>query len=123
MRSFADENFPGPVVRELRALGHDVSYARETMRGAADREVLQAVREQGRILLTLDKDFGHLSIGARTPGTWGVVLFRLGGASAAEDNARMIRVLQGRTDWAGQFSVVTDAHVRLRPIPSAPQAD
>jgi predicted nuclease of predicted toxin-antitoxin system len=61
MRLFADENFPGPAVRELRSLGHDVVYAKETMRGAADRDVLRAAQDQVRVLLTCDKDFGQLA--------------------------------------------------------------
>lgn len=36
MRLLADENFPVPVVRELRQRGHDVSSVKEKIRGSSD---------------------------------------------------------------------------------------
>jgi predicted nuclease of predicted toxin-antitoxin system len=122
MRLLADENFPGPAVRALRSLGHDVAYAKETMRGAPDRAVLRSAQAEGRVLLTCDKDFGELAFAARLPAQCGVILFRLGGSSPSQDNERMVRVLTGRDDWAGNFAVVTDTRVRLRPIPRRPVA-
>jgi predicted nuclease of predicted toxin-antitoxin system len=117
MRLLADENFPGPAVRALRLLGHDVRWVRDGMRGSTDRQVLQAAQADGRVLLTCDKDFGELAFGAGLPSECGVVLFRLGGWDPVQDNERMVRVLAARDDWAGHFSVVTDARTRLRPLP------
>ena len=34
MRILANENVPGPLIRELRERGHDVMSVQETMRGA-----------------------------------------------------------------------------------------
>lgn len=121
MRLLADENFPGPVVRALRSLGHDIAYAKETMRGAVDGEVLRAAQAEQRILMTCDKDFGELAFGSGLPAHCGVVLFRLCGSDPVQDNERMVRVLEGRDDWAGHFAVVTDTRVRLRPLPRAPR--
>jgi len=117
MRFLADENVPGPVVRALRSLGHDVAYARESMRGAVDRDVLDAARRERRVLVTCDKDFGQLAFRHGLPSECGVVLFRLGGSNPTEDNERAVRVLVERTDWAGHFAVVTDARIRIRPLP------
>lgn len=110
------------MVRALRSLGHDVAYARETMRGAPDRAVLRAAQDDGRVILTCDKDFGELAFAARLPARCGVILFRLGGSSPSQDNERTVRVLTGRDDWAGNFAVVTDTRVRLRPIPQRARA-
>lgn len=117
MRFLADENFPRDVIGELRASGHDVTSAKETLRAEADELVLRAAMEQSRIVLTCDKDFGQLAFQSRLPAHCGVVLFRLGGSSPENDNARMIRVLASRTDWAGHFSVVTDSRLRVRRLP------
>jgi hypothetical protein len=38
MRILANENIPGPVVRELRERGHDVVRAREALRGEAEQQ-------------------------------------------------------------------------------------
>ena len=42
-RILANENIPGPVVRALRAAGHDMLWVKEIMAGAKDR-VCQACR-------------------------------------------------------------------------------
>lgn len=57
-RLYANENFPLPVVEELRQLGHDVLTIQDTGRAARavpDEEVLAfAVRDQ-RAMLTLNR--------------------------------------------------------------------
>jgi hypothetical protein len=55
---YAVENFPFPVVEELRRLGHDVVTAQEAgkaEREIPDPEVLVFAIEQGRALLTLNR--------------------------------------------------------------------
>ena len=57
-RLYADENFPFPVVVELRLLGHDVSTVEETGKanvGTPDLEVLEFAITQGRAVLTLNR--------------------------------------------------------------------
>jgi hypothetical protein len=44
-------------------------------------------------------------------------LFRLVGTDPDQDVARMIAVIESRTDWSGQFAVVTDDLVRVRALP------
>lgn len=116
LRILADENFPGPLVRGLRALGHDVAAIREDMAGAGDPAVLARARSQRRILVTFDKDFGELAFRTGLPAECGVVLFRLSGRSPARDNARVLSAIGSRGDWAGQFAVVTDTRIRMRPM-------
>lgn len=76
----------------------------------------RAVRED-RILLTFDKDFGELAWRAGLPATAGVVLFRLAMPLPREAGATIARILGGREDWTGQFSVVGYGRVRMRPLP------
>lgn len=63
-RLFSDENFPLPVVEELRRLGYDVLTIQET--GLANREypddqVLTFATAEQRTLLTINrKDFRNL---------------------------------------------------------------
>lgn len=117
MRFLADENFPGPVIRELRLMGHDLVSAKDSLRGEPDTRVLQEAVGQQRVLLTLDKDFGELAFRRGLPVPAGVILFRLSGETPAVDNARMLSVLSSRDDWAGHFSVVADDLIRMRPLP------
>lgn len=61
---YSNENFPIPVVEQLRALGHDVATIQERGRASeavADPEVLQLAISEERAVLTLNrKDFIHL---------------------------------------------------------------
>lgn len=63
-RLYSNENFPFPVVAELRRLGHDVLTIQETgldNRKAPDPEVLISAHAQQRALLTINrKDFRRL---------------------------------------------------------------
>lgn len=57
-RLFADENFPLPVVEELRRLGHDIETildAGMAGRGVEDADVLEYAVTRGRAILTLNR--------------------------------------------------------------------
>ena len=64
MRFYADENFPLPVVAELRRLGHDILTAFEDGRAnqsIADDKVLARALILGRVILTNNRiDFKRL---------------------------------------------------------------
>lgn len=117
MRILANENFPGPVIRELRQRGHDVASIKESMRGAADPEVLARAQAEERLVVTFDKDFGELAYRYGLPASSGVILFRLSGSSPEIDNARALSALESRIEWTGSFSVVSDDRIRVRPLP------
>lgn len=51
--------WPG-AVRELRASGHDVDWVCDWPRDPGDEAILARARADGRVLVTLDKDFGDL---------------------------------------------------------------
>ncbi|VTU00860.1 Uncharacterized protein OS=Candidatus Entotheonella sp. TSY1 GN=ETSY1_46280 PE=4 SV=1: Mut7-C [Gemmataceae bacterium] len=72
---YADEDVPGPLVRALRALGHDVLTAPQDGRaGADDAAVLARATELGRVVLTKNRgDFHRLH--AAVPGHSGIVTF------------------------------------------------
>jgi hypothetical protein len=58
-RFYSDENFPFPVVVELRRLWHDVLTALEAGQanaGVPDNEVLAFATADGRAVLTLNRD-------------------------------------------------------------------
>jgi hypothetical protein len=57
-RLYANENFPLPVVEELRKQGHDVLTTLDAGRAGqaiGDEEVLSLARTEGRALLTLNR--------------------------------------------------------------------
>jgi predicted nuclease of predicted toxin-antitoxin system len=116
MRFLADENIPGTAVAALEAIGHDVAWVRLASPGLADRDVLSWAVRDGRVLLTFDKDFGELARASSPPGECGVVLFRLPMPKAGDAARLILDVLKSRDDWAGHFSVVEPARIRMRPL-------
>lgn len=119
MRILANENIAATVIYELRRRGHDVLAVKESMRGAGDDVILDRAQAERRIVVIHDKDFGELAFRHRLPASCGIILFRLSGANPATDHERLLESLASRTDWEGNFSVVTDDRIRVRPLPSA----
>jgi predicted nuclease of predicted toxin-antitoxin system len=108
MRLLADENFPKPIVEDLRAEGHDVLWARMDLAGTRDIVLLDLAESEARIVLTLDKDFWQIAVQRRSPlEQSGVVLFRLHPATP-EKLAPLVRAfVEADTTWAGHISIIT----------------
>jgi len=119
MRLLANENVSATVIQALRQRGHDILSAKESMRGEPDSAVLLRARQEGRLVVTHDKDFGELAFRKGLPAECGILLFRLSGADPASDSRRMLEAIESRQDWAGHFAVVTDDQIRIRPLPPA----
>jgi predicted nuclease of predicted toxin-antitoxin system len=96
---------------ELRAQGHDVIWAGDWPVDPGDDEVLRRAHAEGRVLITLDKDFGELAVALRRPHA-GIV--RLVGFRAAGQALACSRVL-GRFDLdLTSGAIVTSSPDRLR---------
>ena len=121
MRLLANENFPVDAILALREKGHDVVWISEIARGISDSDVLARAHQEGRILVTFDKDFGELAFRTASPEIAGIILFRISMRSPQHVAALASRVISSREDWAGHFSVVEDARLRMTPLRSRPQ--
>ena len=117
MRFLTNENMPAAVVLGLRAAGHDVLSAKESLRGVSDETILRRAQVESRVLLSQDKDFGELAFRSDLPADCGIVLIRLAGGRDA-DVRRMLQVRAIEVVWRGQFSVVDEQRVRSRPLPT-----
>ena len=108
MRLLDDESFPKPIVEALRTDGHDVLWARTDLAGARDVVLLDLAESEGRIMLTLDKDFWQVAVQRRSPlEQSGVVLFRVHPATP-ERLAPLVRALgEADTAWVGHISIIT----------------
>jgi predicted nuclease of predicted toxin-antitoxin system len=120
MRLLANENVSATLIQSLRDAGHDVLSVKESLRGERDPAVLARAQAEQRIVVTHDKDFGELAFRIVLPAECGVILLRLSGPDRDSDNARALKAIESRSDWAGFFSVVTDDRVRMRPLPATP---
>ena len=118
MRALADENFPRGAVLDLRQLGWNILTVQEWRASALDNDVVAKAREDGRIWLTLDKDFGEICAANPPIAPHGVVLSRLPNLSAKDMATRIVGALTVRDDWAGAFSVVDGDRIRFKRTPS-----
>lgn len=114
MRILADECIGRTIVDRLRHDGIDVAWVAETCPGANDETVLACAVDTGRVLLTVDKDFGELTVRLKRP-TVGVIIIALADAAAAEIADRTAHVLQELHGWAEPALTIIEAkRVRRR---------
>ena len=118
MKLAADENIDSAIVAWLRAGGHDVFWAAERTPACSDDALLAQARQEARILLTADLDFGEMVFRQRLLST-GIVLIRVRAASQKE----RLRIFQAH--WPGierrlqgGFVVVGNRKTRVRPLPT-----
>ena len=116
MRLLLDECCDPRLVAALRDAGHDVHYVLESDRGADDDTLLALSRDQGRILVTEDKDFGELVIrhGRRVPG---LILLRFTPDLRHRKAGALLALLAAHGEQlTGRFAVVEENGARLRPL-------
>jgi predicted nuclease of predicted toxin-antitoxin system len=120
MRFLADESCDFAAVRALRDSGHDVLAVAEVARGAIDSTVVELAKQERRILLTEDKDFGWL-VYAAGAGTMGVVLIRFPARLRRTlGEAIVFAVHELGERLAGAFAVVEPGRVRVGSQPPRP---
>ena len=116
MRLLADENFPRKLVELLRKAGYEVLWARTELPGATDVALLEKAEAEGRILLTLDKDFWQLAL-QRPAGLdrAGVILFRANPPVRANLEPLVLSALTARREWDGFVSLVNRDGIEMLP--------
>jgi predicted nuclease of predicted toxin-antitoxin system len=111
-----DENMPVELRDDLGALGHDAeTVPGEGLTGQPDSVILERAREEGRVLLTLDKGIADVRR-FPPPDHADIILFRPGstgrGAVLAFVRRHLPTLLQA--DLAGWLFVVGERSIRVR---------
>lgn len=76
--------------------------------GTGDAALLDLAEVDGRVLLTLDKDFWRIAIQRRKPlERSGVILFRVHPAIPENVTPLVLRTMETGQEWGGHASVVT----------------
>ncbi len=110
-----DQSADFRLIAHLQALGHDVSaISRNYPHGLADEDVLAIARDEQRILIVADRDFGEL-IFQQGLAHAGVIFFRLPGASLPTKIEQLNRTLNEYAEalQAGAFVVVSPGRIRV----------
>lgn len=113
MKVLLDSCVWGKAVVVLAAEGHDVDWAGNWEQDPGDEAILRAAHREGRVLVTLDKDFGQLAVAFGHPHS-GIV--RLVGLSATDQGPASVQVLDryGEELEAGAVVTVDVGRVRVR---------
>ena len=121
MKFLLDQSADFRLIPHLRELGHDVTaISRHYPPGLADEDVLTIAREEARVLIVADRDFGEL-IFYQELAHAGVIFFRLPGATLQAKIEHLNTVLEEYTNELERatFLVVTPGRIRVarRPHP------
>jgi predicted nuclease of predicted toxin-antitoxin system len=119
MKFLADMGIFLRTIALLRDLGHDASHLYEQGLGRlSDPDILRKARDEGRVLLTHDLDFGELmaASGANLPS---VVVFRLRDMRPDGVNAHLREVVTEHPEMLekGVIVSVSERQIRLRSLP------
>jgi predicted nuclease of predicted toxin-antitoxin system len=98
----------------IRSLGHDTAFVRDRDPAMADADILAWAVAEGRLVVTMDKDFGDLVYRSGQPHA-GVLLLRLEAARTAEKVRVVTDILAAHAaDLPGHFSVYQNGRLRIR---------
>jgi predicted nuclease of predicted toxin-antitoxin system len=112
-----DENIGDSGVGLLRRSGHDVATVHdEGLTGSLDELIFQACANERRVLITLDRDFGHIT---RFPpaSSAGIAVLELGGVESLaflHDRLRDFLAVASSRSIDGELWIVEPGRVRVR---------
>lgn len=114
MKVLLDSCVWGKTQPEVAAAGHDVVWAGDWREDPGDDQILAHAHREGRVLVTLDKDFGELAIVREAPHAGIVRLVNF----SVKDQARVIlQVLSAHEQDLTLGAIVTAEPGRLRVRP------
>ncbi|NVZ11066.1 DUF5615 family PIN-like protein [Allochromatium humboldtianum] len=114
MKLLLDTCVWGGAAKILSEAGHDVRWMGEMEPDPGDETVLRSAYEEGRILITLDKDFGELAIVYGRPHSG---ILRLVNLPGRRQGSYCLTVLERFASELSQGAIltVTADRVRIRP--------
>jgi predicted nuclease of predicted toxin-antitoxin system len=119
MRFLLDMNISPSVAIELRRLGHDVVHLGEAgLATISDATVFAKAREEARVVVTFDLDFGEIVALSTRPGP-GVALLRLRVVRLGSVIARLKDAIEraGPALEEGAIVIVEEERIRTRRFP------
>jgi predicted nuclease of predicted toxin-antitoxin system len=116
VRWLVDECVDAALAGHLRDAGHDVVYIAEIEAGATDIEIIARAQDEGRLLLTEDKDFGEL-VFRQAMLAPGVVLLRIDPPKHSLKWSRLhAAIARFGESFFGRYTVIEEMRFRSRPL-------
>ncbi|MFI5340703.1 MAG: DUF5615 family PIN-like protein [Candidatus Methylomirabilales bacterium] len=125
MRFLADMGVALSTVQALRDRGHDALHLQEVgSERLLDHAILEKTRQESRVVLTFDLDFGDL-LAAGLLDTPSVLVFRLQNQTPSSVTPRLLAVLSETQHEleAGAVVIVEEARYRIRRLPFQSKAE
>lgn len=119
MKFLGDMGVSPLAVQALRQQGYDaVHLVEEGLERLPDPDILEKARQEERIILTFDLDFGELLAVSSNP-LPSVIIFRLQNTLPSFVSARLLLVISecGENLETGAIVTVEDSRYRLRRLP------
>lgn len=111
MKVLLDACIAGKARDALRAAGHDVVWAGDWSEDPGDEAILARAHGEGRVLITLDKDFGELAVLEGLPHC-GIV--RLVNLRSAQQGPASVEILRRYAEDLKAAAIITAESGRVR---------
>lgn len=116
LRLLVDVGVSKKVEEWLLNHGYDIKGVRDLDARMSDKEILKIAVSEGRMVVTMDKDFGELVYNSGLPHA-GVLLLRLDAESSSEKVMIVENIMRKYSDKLfNKFCVYKDGKLRIRTI-------
>jgi len=115
MKLLADENFPLASIKLLSQAGHDIIGIGIDYHGISDQEVIQFAKEEERLILTFDRDYGELIFKSGLKPDAGVIYLRWDDYTPEEPGKYLIDLFNsGDKYYKKKLTVISGKSIRQR---------
>jgi predicted nuclease of predicted toxin-antitoxin system len=118
IKLLANENFPVPAIRKLRAAGVDVVAVIETMPSVSDLEVMAYARREQRWIVTFDGDYGDLVFREGLLPPPAILFFRQEPYPPERPAEIVLAILSEPLQVEGCMVVISQQNIRRRRFPA-----
>lgn len=113
IKLLADENFPAASIDQLNEEGLDILSILKLNPGISDKEIILLANRESRLILTFDRDFGHLIFKDELIPENGVIYFRLQNFKPTTPAKLVTEMLNNKQfDFKRTITVVEESFIR-----------